>query len=130
MIVIWLIASTFGSAWSDERMCLLPKSVQPLKKYLVVDATHAREASSRTDGARGRGARRPAAHQKPMKKTMRAWTLVCWLLLLAGFSSSSWAGAGWDFGVCGCEHVERGEAMSVRMLGTPRRATGVCYNHV
>ena len=34
VIVIWLMASTFGSALSVDRMCLLPKSVQPLKKYL------------------------------------------------------------------------------------------------
>ena len=49
VIVIWLIASTFGSQRSVERMCLFPKSVQPLKPYLR------HEVGERVTRARARG---------------------------------------------------------------------------
>lgn len=34
VIVIWLIARMLGSAFSVDRMCLLPKSVHPLNPNL------------------------------------------------------------------------------------------------
>ena len=50
VIVIWLTASTFGSALSVESMCLLPKRVQPLNP-----------------------------NQSSMKSTILACTLACWV---------------------------------------------------
>ena len=50
VIVIWLTASTFGSALSVESMCLLPKRVQPLNP-----------------------------NQSVMKTTILACTLACWI---------------------------------------------------
>ena len=45
VIIIWHMARRLGSALSEDRMCLLPKSVQPEKKYHAAMQTPARAAT-------------------------------------------------------------------------------------